>query len=449
MIRKFSLLTALVFCLNVHAMAKILYFVKNNQELTIPSEKEFSDIEIKIQNILRQYHGNQSLIVRVQFVDEQDADILNSLMLWLGLAQQEQPVDKDVCQDIEIIFVRKGDAWSYKETQFSKNDFTEKYFLPKVIEFVNEVALENLTSEREIIRKWLVVISNVLNQQWKDKVLSEGASLINVQGYVRGHRLAHWMQPDYMYDLEPHTADSASASKVTYISNAKTNNKDYKEYEFMPTLVRWFTDFEYHNPYKTISEVENKLFEGVRSREDYSNKKPNHDLVTTKILSDTSFHRRDRDKKTKLYRLKLVEIPIGDNEEYNLFSDLARFGWRHTSCNFFAFDLQKKVFGRYLWPLSCAFSSTAISEYLPTDPNFMKINNEDAAEYSEAGYFVIVVKAGHVTTMFPDKIRNGDYGHVVQAGSYVGNKIFLNNVWGSKKELNEADSYVYFGNILF
>jgi hypothetical protein len=79
----------------------------------------------------------------------------------------------------------------------------------------------------------------------------------------------------------------------------------------------------------------------------------------------------------------------------------------------------------------------------------MKINNEDAAEYSEAGYFVIVVKAGHVTTMFPDKIRNGDYGHVVQAGSYVGNKIFLNNVWGSKKELNEADSYVYFGNILF
>src|SRR5690606_40375589 len=75
--------------------------------------------------------------------------------------------------------------------------------------------------------------------------------------------------------------------------------------------------------------------------------------------------------------------PIADNERYNFMSDLGRFGWEHTSCNFFAFDLQKKVFGRYLWPLECAFSSTATFNYLPTDANFILVESEETAKFAE------------------------------------------------------------------
>lgn len=48
-----------------------------------------------------------------------------------------------------------------------------------------------------------------------------------------------------------------------------------------------------------------------------------HKLTDALIKNDT----------TKLYRLKLKETPIADNEKYNFMSDLGRFGWEHTSCN--------------------------------------------------------------------------------------------------------------------
>jgi hypothetical protein len=431
------------------AFGKILYFVKNNQELVIPSEREFSDLDAKLQALVNKYYGGQSFIIRVQFIDAEEDDIISSFMTWLGLIKNDEDLpDPTICQDLEIIFEWHNNAWTYKEAAFAQSELIESKFLPKVKEFINEHAFANLTTEREIIREWLVITHNILDQQRKQKILSEGPILVGIQGYQRGHRLAHWMKPDYMYDLEPHSIDSASALKVPYISNAKSKDKDYNEYEFMPTLVKWLTAFKYHNPYSNISEVENKLFEKTRDREDYENKIPNHDLVTTHILNDTSFHEKNRDKETKLYRFRLTEVPISDNGEYNLISDLARFGWRHTACNFLAFDLQKKVFGRYLWPINCAFGSTAISGYLVTDPNFVEIDRQDAFEYAEAGYFVIAVKPGHITTMYPDNVRDGDYGHVVQAGSQVGNNIFLNKVWKSS-DFQKVKVYVYLGDILF
>ncbi len=139
--------------------------------------------------------------------------------------------------------------------------------------------------------------------------------------------------------------------------------------------------------------------------------------------------------------------PIADNERYNFMSDLGRFGWEHTSCNFFAFDLQKKVFGRYLWPLECAFSSTATSSYLPSDNNFVEIAKAKGVEYAEAGFLVVAIKPGHIATLYPDGNRRGTYGYVIQAGDRVSRAIFLNDVW--KSGFNDVKTYVFLGHILF
>ncbi len=185
----------------------------------------------------------------------------------------------------------------------------------------------------------------------------------------------------------------------------------------------------------------------VSSRGNYSKKIPSHRLTDAVIKNDAAFYKRDKNDTTKLYRLKLKKIPIADNEKYNFMSDLGRFGWEHTSCNFFAFDLQKKVFGRYLWPMECAFSSTTTYNYLPTDANFIKVLSEKAVDYAEAGFLVIAVKPGHVTTLYPDGNKSDDYGYVVQAGAHVSRTIYLNDVWSSG--LKYVDVYVFLGHIFY
>src|SRR5690606_4140339 len=282
--------------------------------------------------------------------------------------------------------------------------------------------------------------------QYKEKILDHGAEMVQIAGYLKGHRLAHWMQPDYQYDLEPFSIDSALALTTTYISNKSEVNSGY--YEFMPNILKMFEEFKYHNPSKNISEIPTTaLWMKVSSRGNYSKKIPSHKLTDAIIKNDPNFHKKDKNDTTKMYRLKLKEIPISDNEKYNFMSDLGRFGWEHTSCNFFAFDLQKKVFGRYLWPLECAFSSTTTYNYLPTDANFIKVLSEKAVDYAEAGFLVIAVKPGHVTTLYPDGNKSDDYGYVVRAGAHVSRTIYLNDVWSSG--LKYVDVYVFLGHIFY
>lgn len=426
---------------------KILYLVKNNRELAIPSHTEFSIEEQKLQHILNNYHGGYTMKIRVQFIDREEQGVLESWMEWIGLIDNRTEIDPTLCNDVEILFERSGETWEYKGIEFDNSPIIEKHFLPEVKKYINTHFFNgNLDGDRAIISKWLSVITNVLDMQYKQKILDHGAEMVEIAGYLPGHRLAHWMQPDYQYDLEPFSTDSLLALTTSYVSNKAEVNSKY--YEFMPNIIKMFEEFKYHHPDKKVSEIPTAtLWTKISSRGNYSKKTPSHKLTDAVVKHDASFHQKDKNDTTKLYRLKLKEIPIADNKKYNFMSDLGRFGWRHTSCNFFAFDLQKKVFGRYLLPLECAFNSTTTYDYLPSDANFLLVAKKDAVEFAEAGFLVIAVKPGHVTTLYPDGNRNGVYGYVVQAGANVSRTIYLNNVWRSGFE--DVDVYVYLGHILF
>lgn len=434
--------------LSFQVKGNILFFVKNNRELTIPSRSEFLPLEQKLQTVLDTYHNSYPLTIRVQFIDKEEQGVFESWMEWMGLIDNRKDIDPNTCNDIEILFEWSGQMWDYKGIEFDNSGIIEGHFLPEVKNYIDTHFFDGgLSGENVIISKWLKVITNVLDMQYKQKILDHGAEMVQVAGYLRGHRLAHWMKPDYQYDLEPFSTDSASALTTPYVSNKSEVNSGY--YEFMPNILKMFEEFKYHNPNKNISEISTTaLWTKVSSRGDYSKKIPSHKLTDAIIKNDPNFYKKDKNDTTKLYRLKLTEIPIADNEKYNYMSDLGRFGWEHTSCNFFAFDLQKKVYGRYLWPLECALSSTKTYNYLPTDANFILVEKIKAVDFAEAGFLVIAVKPGHVTTMYPDGNKNSEgYGYVVQAGGTVTRTEHLNNIW--KTGFDEVRTYVYLGHILF
>lgn len=434
--------------------ADILKLVKNNRELSIPNHTDFAAQEQKLNAVLNKYHDSYPLHIRVQFIDKREQAVLEGWLEWMGLVDNRYDIDPNACNDIEILFEWSGSSWNYKGIEFDQSNIIEKYFLPEVKSYVlNNFQNGQLNNESDIIAKWLKIITNVLDQEYKEAILKEGEEMVHVKGYVTGHRLAHWMPYGYQYDLSPYLVDSAKAETTPYITNKDVVYTGY--YYYMPTILKMFENFKYHNPNKKVSEIDKGSIwtSSGYSRGNWGKKIPSYILTDKNVKLDTEFKEKEANDTTRLYRLKVEKIPIGDNEKYNFMSDLGIYGWIHTSCNFFAFDLQKNVYGYYLWPLSCAQGSSAIADYLPTDANFVEVPKGKAYEFAQAGFLVVAVKSGHVTSLYP----NGElftvnekevYSRVTQAGSYVGNQLFLNEIWRSESSFKEVKTYVFLGYIM-
>ncbi len=431
---------SLFYCSQSFSETKI-FIECNVTRSDIPEESNFTTEKEKLAGVITKYHGNKNFTFKVSFIDPSPyPSYIQWLVDWWNSVVgegEEEPAD------VEILFILTDqDKWRYEGIKFKPQFFFKDYYLEKIQEYVNEHVFQGANTEKILVTRWLKAITNILDQQYKQRLLTEGANLITVSGYQRGHRLSEWMSASFNYNLEPYSIDSTLTKNTSYISNLNEAAGRY-----LKTINSYFDQFDYHNPYQTINELETKIWKKIAEREDYKNKIPNHILDDSKIKEDTLFHLKDRDEQTKQYRLKFTKTPVGNNEEYNFLSDLIGFGWRHTSCNFFAFDLQRKVWGKFLWLPDSAQATSTISAYLPSDPNFKEIPVIEASKYAEYGFYVICVKSGHVTTMYPDKIRNPEatnYGYVVQAGDKIGNTFFLNKIW-SKEEFKEVRAYIYLG----
>ncbi len=441
----YSIVLILIFYTQGSSATKI-FIERNVSRSDIPADDAFVKEEKDLNEIIIKYHGGKNCTIKISFIDPSPyPSYVQWLVDWWNSVVGE---GEEKPADVEILFsLTENDKWKYEGIKITPNFFFKNYFLEKVEEYVKQHIWEGINEDQLIVKRWLNVITNVLDQQYKQKLLTEGANLITVPGYKRSYRLAEWMKGtgfEYNYDLEPYVVDSISASSTLYVSN-KNQAKGY----FIETIYNYLDDFEYHNPYQKIDELESKIWKKVAERENWNTKEPTHILDDSKIKADTLFHLKNKNEKTKRYRLKITQTPIGNNEKYNIFTDLAVFGWKHTSCNFFAFDLQKKVWGKFLWSPDQAQGATAIYNYLPSDPNFKEIPVTKASEYAEHGFYVICVKSGHVTTMYPDRIRNlnaTNYGHVVQAGKEITNNKFLNQIW-DEEEFDDVKAYIYLGHL--
>jgi hypothetical protein len=292
------------------------------------------------------------------------------------------------------------------------NYIGEKIASPKLVESKSPEAV------KEAVR---LAVEKALDQKYKDLLLKEGTAMVQDSSYYRGYCNTNWWMPDYYYDYEP------EFSKDT-INTFLLNNIEDSRFAHLEYVTKELKKFGYHHDLKTLAKWPDKVMSGSGF------KRSGYTFSETPIKSDISYHNR-----ADSCRFALKKTPISHGKKYPRFASVSYFGWYATYCNFFASDLQKKIFTHKLWTTN-GCSDDMI--YLKTNMDFIELPKDQIIKYSNAGYFVFMISKSHISTIFP----NEEEGiKVVQAGDKTG-ILDLTSIWGKGyKEDTEIVGYLYLG----
>jgi len=279
--------------------------------------------------------------------------------------------------------------------------------------------IKSIDEIKAIIQK---TIARALDQQYKNKLLIEGALMAKDSSYQRGHCNTNWWMPDYYYDYVP------TFSKDT-TNGILTNKIDDKSFPHLGYVTDQLSKFNYHHDLKALAKWPDKVM-GGSGFERYR-----YVFTSEPIKTDQGYHNRND---SCFFMLKKISISHG--KKYPKFASVSIFGWYATYCNFFASDLQKKVFGNPLWVTEGCKKDF---DNLKLWSDFAEIKRKDIPQYSNGGYFVISISDGHVNTIFPRQINEKEERlQVIQAGGITG---FLPLIESFNFEKTDVKHYLYLG----
>lgn len=341
-------------------------------------------------------------------------------------------------KEIIWIYFTKSNG-QYQLTMLAASKALEQKLPLLVLKFIGEqiTAPKLKESKSEIIAKEETkrAIEKALDQKYKDALVNQGAELIKDITYERGYyssKRANY-HPSYYYDYVPLFLNDSTKDMV--INSPSAN--DIWKFNCLYYITDQLKSFGYHHDLKSLA----KWPENVMNRN--GDKLKNYKFNDQEIKINNEYHKR-----LGSCHFKLEKIQVKDGDRYPNFAAVSYFGWVATYCNYFAMDLQEKVFGERLWATNgCA------SDYdnVPKNKDFVMIDRTNADTFkrtikilSDAGYFVFFITPTHTTTVYSvDKNLNIK---VVQAGAEVG-ILYITDLWENFDEKKDLKTFVYLGHL--
>lgn len=448
-----------------------LLIATNNTEIPSPGLENFSEEASQLQNVLDTYFKGQNITVRVQFIDPAPyPDYIQWLVDWWA----ETFPEEDPPQDIEILFSKaeKSNQWLYEGIKIENRTLKEKHLLPKVMTYVEEHIIQEGDDEKQIVKKWLKILAQALDQRWLQALQQEGEAFALRKEYDRSYA---GFDMNY-YEFFPYEKDNIlyehmedSLLEATFDDSVMSAQYILMDYEDKPSIIK---DNQLHKPdfdHTDKNQVEryNNLMAIVNTLKDY-NYFHERDKVSDwpntshkKWVLPTAKPAGFEDKTDSIHKLLMVKQPTLKKNSF--MPDMAwrqNYGeWKATRCNMFAKDFSKTYLPNKAVPWGNPWlRAHEIYALLPSREDFLELTWKEAWDYVNAGFPVYFVfpklnDAGHIAIGYPSvkiksKIDAGNKGYIVQAGKDSG-KVLIKAGFGAFTTDKNLDDqiriYLYLG----
>ena len=339
-------------------------------------------------------------------------------------------------EEILIIYGKTTSKDYYLMNLFASENLKKR--LPLIVlKYIGNYIISPIFRESKSLEKakeaTKFAVERALDQAYKERLQKEGAEMVEDITYHRGYYNSKWSGylPSYYYDYVPAFSTDGTIDVVLN----KPDPKDVWKFASLPNITKKLTDFGYHHDVKSLAKWPSDIMNGTGTE------LANYQFNDESIKSDNEYHKRPDS-----CRFKLEKVNVKHGDRYPNFASVSYFSWVATYCNFFASDLQKKIFEKRLWNTGgCVMDSWRV----PLNDDFLEIDKDkdylNNIQYiSDAGLIIFLLTAKHTTTIY--SVDQDLEITVVQAGADVG-ILKITDVWPSFKTKRDVRALVYLGHL--